>query len=646
VQKYPPEQYPNLAKMGEKVKTLLTSKAAKDWGPARKDYEASRIHPVYWMENHGHIKAGLLDAGVAEVGIIPFALNTVQLQIADQICGKLLANERVQTIILKHRKAGISTLIAGFDYWFMRFIKNLNAFLIADLASHTDNIAAMAMLFQERDTCGVACEEEEFHPPNKVPIPGSKKGLKLDNASMMELDTGENANPGTSGTIIVCHMSENAKWRDPINSETSLLNSIPRTGFVFIIKESTAYGLNKFSEDCELAESGESSWDFIFLTWKDDTTCRVPLKVGETIDMNEAEKELVLQYGLDKEQIKFRRDKISQLGSEQRFKQDFPLNSREPFLITGSNYFDVARVHDRIDEIKFYRSWKSRGWDYVADHFAELTSKYSHHPRGLREALNGLDSRNVIPQNVNISINSSKVTFSPTELSREQGAATMFSPPQKNRQYLIFIDGAEGIKTSEYTSDNSIIQVVDTFRREQVMEWGWTFDEEMTALYAVMIGKLYNMAPIAYDRKNRCGALVETNLKDSGYRNLFYEQKITNQRVTRQMGFEITRGNKQHICGQLKQDFKNGDCQIHSLELLEEMLFFIDDNGKMSASAGHNDDRVMSFAPALKIISDTPEYRQPKRRVLPPASLGGGQSGFNTRDARTRRREETVKKYM
>ncbi|MHC1572518.1 MAG: hypothetical protein ACXQTL_07215, partial [Methanosarcinales archaeon] len=570
MQKYPPEQYPNLAKMDEKVKTILTSKEAKEWGAARKDYEASKIHPVYWMENHGHIKAGLLEGGVSEVGIIPFTLNTVQLQIADQICGKLLLNERVQTIILKHRKAGISTLIAGFDYWFMRFIRNLNAFLIADLASHTDNIAAMVMLFQERDTCGLGCEEEEFRPPERIPIPGSKKGVKLGNGSMMELDTGENANPGTSGTVIVCHMSENAKWRDPINSETSLLNSIPRTGFVFIVKESTAYGLNKFSEDCELAEGGESSWDFIFLTWKDDSTCRVSLSVGETLDLKENEKELVLQYGLDNEQIKFRREKVGQLGSEQRFKQDFPLNSREPFLITGSNYFDVAAVHDRIDEIEFYHAWKKKGWDYVASHFAELVSKYSHHPRGLREALNNLESRNVMPQRVNVSINNGRVTFSQTQLTREQGAATMFSPPQKDRRYLVFIDAAEGIKTSEYTSDNAIIQVVDTFRREQVMEWGWVFDEEMTALYAVMIGKLYNMAPIAYDRKNRCGALVETNLKDSGYRNLFYEQKITNQRVKRQLGFEITRGNKQNICGQLKQDFKNGDCAIHGIELLKE----------------------------------------------------------------------------
>jgi hypothetical protein len=646
LQNFSPEQYPNLAKLDKKVQKLLKSREAKEWSTARKDYEISKIHPVYWMEEHGWIKAGLLEGGVQEVGIIPFTLNTVQLQIADRICAHLITEpwERVQTIILKHRKAGISTLIAAFDYWFMRFISNLNAFLIADLASHTDNIASMVALFQERDTCGVGCEDTSLHPPEKVPIPGSKKGLKLGNGSMLELDTGENSNPGTSGTVIVAHMSENAKWRDPINSETSLLNSIPRTGFVFIIKESTAFGLNKYSEDCGLAERGESSWDFIFLLWTDDHTCQIPLKLGEEIKHNEEEKELVIQYRLSDEQIKFRRDKIGQLGSVQRFRQDFPLNSREPFLVTGSNYFDVERIQERVDEINFYRDWKVYGWDYVAKHYSDMVAKYSHHPRGVREALNALEMRNVLPQMVNVTINKGRVTFSKTHLTTEQGAATMFVPPQRGRRYLIIIDPAEGIKTSEYVSDNAIIEVLDTFRREQVMEWGDVFDEDVTAIYAVMIAKLYNSAPIAFDRKNRCGALVERNLRDSGYRNIFYEQRIVNQIIKRQIGFEITRGNKKDICGQLKQDFKNGDCRIHSIEALGEMAYFIDNNGILGASSGHTDDKLMGLASGMKIIADTPEYRQPKKKIIPSAHPM--QSVNFAAEQRRLKKKQVLQKYM
>ncbi len=116
MQKFDPEKYPNLAKLDEKVKELLLSEKAKKWNTGRTEYEIGSIHPVYWMEEYGYVRPGEIDVGsgveMPVGGVVKFTLNTVQLQIADKICAHFVGEKytRVQAIILKHRKAGISTI--------------------------------------------------------------------------------------------------------------------------------------------------------------------------------------------------------------------------------------------------------------------------------------------------------------------------------------------------------------------------------------------------------------------------------------------------------------------------------------------------------------------------------------------------------
>ncbi len=86
MQQFDPEFYPNLAKLDEKVKTLLASDEARTWSTERMEYEICCIHPVYWLEQYGFIRAGNMEGGTDGVGIIPLKLNTVQLQIADRVC--------------------------------------------------------------------------------------------------------------------------------------------------------------------------------------------------------------------------------------------------------------------------------------------------------------------------------------------------------------------------------------------------------------------------------------------------------------------------------------------------------------------------------------------------------------------------------
>ena len=637
MQKFDTELYPNLALLDEKVKELLLSDAAKTWDTPRTQYEICKVHPIYFLEEYGWIRPGEVYLGslsaVTGAEPIRLVLNPVQLKVADNLCAHLVGNTftRVFAIILKHRKGGISTLIAGFDYWFQRFY-NLDGFAIADVNSHTDNIMTMIQLFQERDTCGKGAKNIDHRPLPAVPMTKNKKGMRLRNGAMIEQDSGENPNPGTSGTINVLHMSEFSKFRESSmgNAETSLLNSVPRKGFVFVIKESTAYGINKYAQDCENALQGKSSWELIFVTWLDMPDCEDDIYPGESLDLTKEEKEMMAAYPkMRLGHVKFRRRQIELLQSPQRFRQDFPLNPREPFLITGSTYFNASLIKRRVDEINFYKDWKTLGLDKIRSKYPDFIMRITHHPRGLNAALARLEDDCVIPQTVEFVMNilydenpkprvnqrgnSSDGLVSYVhnpEAKVDEGAALMFREPRKNGRYLVIVDVAEGKKTADYESDDSEIRVLDCIRREEVLQWGGVFDEEMTADYAIRIAKIYNNAMIVPEMNNKCGGLLWGYLDRSGYRNLYYRETISGNKRKREPGWDTKSGVKKEVCGQLKLDFKNGDCLLHSLKTLEQMLFFVDKKGKLGASDGHKDDAITCVSVGLKVISITPALRK------------------------------------
>lgn len=622
MQVFDPQMYPSLAKLDDKVRTLLLSDAAKGWDTPRVEYEISRIHPIYFIEEYLYIRPGEINIGTeaSSTEPIPFVLNAVQLTVADKICAHFVGEKftRVQALVLKHRKAGISTLIAAFDYWFLRFYENMNAFVIADLSSHTDTIMGMIDTFQQRDSCGQGAKEAKYRPLQRIPMPGSKKGLKFKNGSVCEQDTGENSNPGTSSTLNVVHMSENSKWRDPENAETSLLNSIPRQGFAFVIKESTAFGINKYAQDCEEAFAGKSVWEPIFVTWLNMPDCTDPVYPSEVMELDIEERELMASYPkMTLGHIKFRRRQISVLESSERFKQDFPLNPREPFLITGSNYFNTRAVQERIDEITFYRDWKAQGLDKIREKYPDLMVKFIHHPRGIRAALARLEDDCIIPVMTSFSetIDGSISRMHEPKGRMCDGIAQVFRDPKAGHKYVLTIDAAEGKKSNQYTSDDSVIEVFDCFSQEQVCEWGGTFDEETTAHYALMIGRSYNNALIVNEMNNKCGGLTWGYLEKSGYKNLFYRESVSSNKRQKEPGWDTKSGIKKEVCGQFKIDFKNNNCLIHSLDLLCEMLYFIDSQAKLGAAEGHKDDRVMSAAVALKVISITPNLKKPEKHA-------------------------------
>jgi hypothetical protein len=234
----------------------------------------------------------------------------------------------------------------------------------------------MITTFHEKDVCGAGSPVDKQRPYTAGTMPKNKKGFRLKSGAMCEQDTWENSNPGTSQTINVLHMSENSKWRDPDNAETSLLNSVPRRGFACVFKESTAFGINKFAKDCEEAEAGRSTFEFCFVTWLNMPDCCDEVYEGEQFDYTPEEKELLATYKtMTPGHLKFRKRQIDFLGDGTKFKQDFPLNPREPFLISGANFFNTQLVERRMSRIRFYNVWKLKGLEIAGKQHPDIMAE-------------------------------------------------------------------------------------------------------------------------------------------------------------------------------------------------------------------------------------------------------------------------------
>jgi len=156
---------------------------------------------------------------------------------------------------------------------------------------------------------------------------------RIDSGYIVSVATKEGT--GRSATAQLLHASEAAFWSDLPLQMASLMQTVPDLADTEVIIESTANGYNDFRSQWRKAEAGESEFLPVFLPWSLDPGYRKELPEGFSMDAEESK--LADLYDLDKEQIAWRRSKISQLGSPDWFAQEYPLTPSEAFI---SSTFD------------------------------------------------------------------------------------------------------------------------------------------------------------------------------------------------------------------------------------------------------------------------------------------------------------------
>jgi len=152
--------------------------------------------------------------------------------------------------------------------------------------------------------------------------------------SMHVIGTAGNTEIGRGGSYSRIHGSEVAQWKDA----RKILTGAMQGGRPAVVLESSPNGAQgAFYELCMEALRGDGIWKLHFIAWWDAPEYRLPLEVGEVIEYNDEEAELIRKHDLKPEQIKWRRYKIKELRD--KFAQEYPEDPITCFLTSGNSYF-------------------------------------------------------------------------------------------------------------------------------------------------------------------------------------------------------------------------------------------------------------------------------------------------------------------
>lgn len=472
--------------------------------------------------------------------IKPLVLNTAQSILSKAIAEEVADKGYVRIIILKARQAGLSTAVGGYLYHQVSQRKARKALVVTH---HADSTRALFDLTKRlHDNC-----PESLKPSTKY---SSRRELSfdiLDSSYIVATAGGDSIARGE--TISHLHASELAFWPQSNAKENwnGLLQAVPNSPGTAVFVESTANGISGiFADLWKGAMDGTNGFRPVFIPWF--ATPEYREKVPDNYERTPDEEDLVAKYGLDNEQLMFRRRKVAQNGLD-LWKQEYPAEPDEAFLTTGRPVFNPEQLTRMVGETK----------DTLAT-LALEGDEWLHNPRG--------------------------------ELLQ-------FIKHDPKETYYIGADVAMGVRGGDY----SVAQVLDGDRR-QVAVWRGHVHPDYFADILLALGKYYNTAKIIVEN-NSHGILTCTRLgKDYAYENLYMTtevDKIT-EKETQTFGFRTTVKTKPLIIDQLRAIMREDKLEINDKTTLREMLsYIVTESGAMEAERGCYDDCVMSLALANHI---------------------------------------------
>lgn len=507
-----------------------------------KDYEASELlvelekrqlwnrwmnDPLAFIE-----EALLIYPKDADKGLIPLKINQAQKVVVNEFVREMKEVGYVRMIISKYRQAGFSTISSALIFHRTLFYKNTRAVIISLDKPTTESIFSMSKTFWEN------------LPENVKPVLGvsNKREMVFEkNDSKFRLFTAGADNPGrgTTNTALLC--DETAFFQNADKVMAGLFQSVALTKGSIIIINSTSNGAQGVYYDLwHKAEKGEGNFTPLFVPWFIQEEYR--LKCPQTLELTHEETLLKERWGLDNEQVFWRRIKISETSTD-IFKQEYPFTAEESFLQSGSSVFS-KEVLDR----------------YVPQA-----------PASLRD------------------FNAEFTAFD----ERTEGQLSVWNAPAKDSKYLIGADVALGVR-----GDFSVATVMSSDREVVAIYRSNKTDPVQYGKILFYLGRWYNNALICPEA-NSIGVATVQQLFGMNYPNLYQQKKTANTipDSINHLGFKTTSATRAPIISNLRRMIEDEDIAIPSAMAIEELRnFIITPQGKAEASVGHHDDMVMSLA--------------------------------------------------
>ena len=487
----------------------------------------------------------------ASQGFVPFVFNSAQVSINEKLESQLKSTGKVRAIVLKARQQGISTYCAARVFWKTYFTPFTRSVVMAH-----DSATSDALFNMSRNIIDNMEEPPTLQKSNakEILFEHNKSGYRLYTAGAKE------AGRGTTPTI--AHLSEVAFWQFDEQILAGLFQGISQENETEVILESTANGASgEFFRLFQGAMHGENEYIPIFLPWY--ITPEYRRKAPEGFERDAEEEELVEEYGLDDDQLYWRRLKIGESG-ERKFIQEYPASAEEAFLVTGNNVFDQSIVSMyEVSEPDFIRTF-----NYETNYFE----------------------------------------------NDKNGHLDMWTAPKFEDRFIIGADVSLGVGQDYSTAVvlNKEREVCALFRDNYI-------DPSVFGDVLFYLGRYFNNALLAVE-SNSLGIATLNRLKQMNYVNLYYQTKaasLLNDEGTKP-GFRTTISTKPMIIGNLKRAIEEHDIGISSDIIIQELRTYVSaENGSTNALAGNYDDTIMALAIAFeayrthqhRLTSDTVSWK-------------------------------------
>lgn len=258
--------------------------------------------------------------------IVPFVFNKAQWHVHTLLEKQKKETGKVRALILKGRQQGVSTYI-GERFYQQVSTRGLSAFIVAHEDKATSNLYEMVRRYNDNNPLAPSTRASNAKELNFSAL---DCGYKLATAGTKDV--------GRSNTAQLLHGSEFAFWANAQSHLAGLGNTIAEMDDTEIILESTGNGIgNAFHMMWQQAEAGVGEYIAIFVPWFWQDEYRATVKDG--FELAKEEIEYQQAYGLDMDQMQWRRNKILSYGQgyEWLFDQEYPATAAVAFQSSTVN---------------------------------------------------------------------------------------------------------------------------------------------------------------------------------------------------------------------------------------------------------------------------------------------------------------------
>ncbi|MFI3325947.1 MAG: hypothetical protein R3Y35_07210 [Clostridia bacterium] len=480
--------------------------------------------------------------------LIEFKLNPQQRE--------LIKSLEKYSIVLKSRQLGITTVSCGLSLFHAITEPNSHCMMISYSLDSANAIFDKLKSIYDNLPKFIKLKD----------IANNRKELKFSNGSKITVTTMGSKEIARGSSLKFVHISELAFCKQDLVTKQLLAieQALLPNGKVII--ESTANGMNEFSELWAKAENGESLYKPFFFSWIDD---KIMFK-AEYIDFAKRYKNLkgsslteielepiekdYFNMGANLEQLMWRRLKISN-SSEDKFKQEYPATPIEAFITSGNNIFDSGLVQVKYNASKNFKK------------------------------LNNIQVSQILKPYIN-----SYIKF--------------YDEVKFGVKYWIGVDASEGIGQdfSVISVYNNDLVEVCQFRSNKVAPYD-------VANICYELAKYYNNAVLVVEKASGGHIILDRLVHTHKYKNLYkHKDYDVRGKIVKKVGYNTTTKTKPILINDFVEMFENNDILIKSSDTLKEMKTYVFNGVSMNAERGRHDDCIIATALAIQGYKSNVRY--------------------------------------